>query len=450
MTENDQVLARGPISGFPEYLPDWQAVFNDVVNVIRKNYAKAGSVEITTPLVERLDVLTAKGGGGIRKEIYGLKRMSGSDDGSTSVLGLKYDLTVPLARYVAQHESDLVFPFRRHQIDRVHRGERPQSGRYREFCQADFDIIGRDSLAITADAEPLAVINDIFSELEIGPFVIRINNRKIFDGYFQHIGLDPKVRRQALTIIDKSENGRETAIERLREETKISGAVAEEIVRFTDLAINVEDPLEALSSLRLNDSLSEGIDEIVHVAQAAIAFGVPMERLKIDLSVARGLDYYTGSVYETALLDHLSLGSICSGGRYDDLTSQFSNGNFPGVGISIGVSRLVARLVKVGVFSTQRAFDQHLLIARLDSSLVDHYLGLAGRLRRAGVPTEVYFEDHGLGRQLKYAARKGFGFAVIVGADEVSRSVVQLRDLNRGDQCEMSEAQLISTLISDH
>ena len=436
----------GKISGFPELLPNEQAIFDEVVATIRKHYTRAGAVSIVTPLVERKDVLSAKAGGEINKEIYGLTRLSDSDAGSAEELGLKFDLTVPLARYVARHQNNLPFPFRRQQIDRVHRGERPQHGRYREFVQADLDIVGRNTLSITTDAEPPAVINDIFSEMKIGDFAIRINNRKILHGYFEKVGVDPLLQGAALATIDKAEGPEDKIASSLQHAIKCDAATAEEIIRFIKLKVDITNPKAALDAYRVNDNLKHGIDELVQVAEAALALGVPAERLVIDLSVARGLDYYTGTVYETRLADHPDLGSICSGGRYDDLASRFTSGRFPGVGISIGVSRLVPRLIKAGVLSTKAAFSTHVLVARLDEEHTTRRLALVQLLRRAGVPVEPYFEEHSLGDQLRYAVAKGYGYVVIMGAEEIARNVVKLRDLNASLQDEVRVEDLLNVL----
>lgn len=441
-------ISVAPISGFPDYLPEYQAVFDGVVSVIAKHYTRAGAMAIDTPLVERKDVLTAKGGGAINKEIYGLTRLSESDDGSASELGIRFDLTVPLARYVSQHQSNLAFPFRRQQIARVYRGERAGSGRFREFYQADIDIIGRGGLSITTDAEPPAIINDIFTELEIGPFVIRINNRKILAGYFESLGFDTIRQKQALAVIDKADNGKADAIEKLCDVVGCSIETAEGIWDFIHLAIDVENPLATLADYRLNGQIEKGIDELCDVLKSALAFGVPKENLKADLSVARGLDYYTGTVYETILLDHPSLGSICSGGRYDDLTSHFTENAFPGVGISIGVSRLVSRLVEAGVLTTKNAFNSHVLVTRQDRALALDYINIAKVLRRSGIPTEVFFDEKGLGQQLKYATRKGYRFAVIMGRDEAEKDAVQVKDLDQGTQVEVKVSELVKFFSS--
>lgn len=436
-------VSVAPISGFPDYLPEYQAVFESVVSIVRKHYDRAGAMSIDTPLVERKEVLTAKGGGAINKEIYGLTRLSKSEDGSANDLGIRFDLTVPLARYVSQHQNDLVFPFRRQHIARVYRGERAGSGRFREFYQADIDVIGRGGLSVTTDAEPPAIINDIFTELGIGPFVIRINNRKILTGYFENLGFDLARQRRALSVVDKADNGKAAATQKLCEVVGCSAKVAEGIWNFIHLSIDIEDPSVALKEYRLNSQIEAGIDELCQVVEAALAFGVPKGNLKADLSVARGLDYYTGTVYETILLDHPSLGSICSGGRYDDLASHFTDNMFPGVGISIGVSRLVSRLVDAEVLTTKNAFKSHVLITQQEPSMMLKYVEIAKNLRRSGVPTEIFFEEKGLGQQLKYATRKGFRFAVILGADEADRNVVQVKDLDQGTQVEVETIDLV-------
>ncbi len=441
-------VSVAPISGFPDYKPEYYAVFDNVVEIIAKHYSRAGAMTIDTPLVERKDVLTAKGGGAINKEIYGLTRLSSSDDGSANELGIRFDLTVPLARYVSQHQNDLTFPFRRQHIARVYRGERAGSGRFREFYQADIDIIGRGKLSVTTDAEPPAIINDIFTELGIGPFVIRINNRKILSGFFESLGFHESKQKLALSIIDKADCGKADALAKLCGEVGCTSEVAEGIWDFIHLAIDILDPAKSLDQYRLNNQIEEGIDELCNVIKATLAFGVPKENLKADLSVARGLDYYTGTVYETILLDHPSLGSICSGGRYDDLTSHFTESSFPGVGISIGVSRLVSRLIEADILSTEKVFKSHVLITQQNPSLMLEYIQIARNLRRSGVPTEVYFEEKGLGQQLKYATRKGYRYAIIMGTDEAERKIVQVKDLDQGTQVEMKIIDLVDFFSS--
>lgn len=435
------------ISGFPEHLPAAQAIEDRVVGTIRKHFSLFGAVSIKTPLVERIDVLEAKGGDAIRKEMYGLRRLGDSNDGSAANLGLKFDLTVPLARYVALRESNLVFPFRRQQVDRVHRGERPQSGRFREFVQADFDIIGRERLSVVTDAEPIALINQTFSELEVGAFIIRINNRKILTGYLQHMGLDEADQKAAIATIDKAEKGRDVAVRKLRENLGLSADAATQIVKFVTTPIDTADALKRLNDQKHNEVLSTGIDELVAVIDAAREFGVPVERIKIDLSVARGLDYYTGTVYETVLLDHLDLGSVCSGGRYDDLCAHFSKGNFPGVGISFGVSRLVTRLVEAGVFRADNVFKRHVFVVRDGEQINNRHLQIGAMLRQAGIPTEVYFEDHDPGRQVKNARRKGFGWAVTVGEQNKLGSLVRVHDLKNNVTHSIPEEQLAKFLF---
>lgn len=439
-------ITIAPISGFPERQPAAQAIFDRVIAVIEKHYNNAGAVNIETPLVERTAVLTAKAGGAVNKEIYGLRRLSDSDDGSTADLGLRFDLTVPLARYVAQHQGILTFPFRRRHVGNVYRGERSQAGRYREFTQADFDIIGRDTLSNTADAEPPSIIYGIFSELSVGPFVIRINNRKILQGYFAEKGFDELMQKKALAVIDKADAGRDATVAELCKVLGSSASDAEAIIDFIGLTIDVANPAAALAPYKLNPQMEEGINELCHVLTAVLAFGVPKESLKADLEVARGLDYYTGTVYETVLLDHESLGSVCSGGRYDELTERFAEGSYPGVGISIGVTRLVTRLIEADILSTENAFARHVLVTQQDEALLLNYLALAAKMRKQGIPTEVFFDTKGLGQQLRYASKKGFGFAIIVGADEKARGVLQVKHLLTGDQRKVLEVELINYL----
>lgn len=446
--QKSPIIEVGPISGFPEHSPEVQAIFDGVLEKIEAGYRRTGATRIETPHVERLNVLTAKAGGEVTKEIYALKRARESEGGrATDPLALKFDLTVPLARYVAQHQSLLPFPFRRYQIDKVHRGERPQAGRYREFIQADFDIVGRGSLDVIADAEPPAVINDIFDSMGIGEFVIRLSNRNMLSGLFQNLRLDAAQGKRIMTLIDKRGLGTERLIEELILDVGCSSKDAEQIVDFANLHVDIDAPEDSLGGYCHNEMLEKGASDLATVVQGALHLGVPRERLSIDLSVARGLDYYTGTIYETTLLEHPNLGSICSGGRYDDLASSFSHESFPGVGISIGVSRIVPRLIKSGILSGVRQFEDHVLVTKLTPELMPDYLKMTSKLRRSGVPTEMYFEDKGLGQQIKYAARKGFGYAVIFGPDEKAKDKIILRDLNEGDQFEMTIEQLIAALM---
>ena len=433
-----------PIRGFPEYSVSQQNAFNNMVEVIAKHYKNSGAHNIRTPLVERTEILSAKGGGAINKEIYGLTRLSESEDGSAASLGLRFDLTVPLARYVAQRESSLEFPFRRYQIEHVYRGDRPGKGRYREFVQADFDIIGRENLSILADAEPPIIINAIFSELNIGLYVIRINNRKILAGFFDHLQLDAKQQSEVLKIIDKQEGKEIQTINKLIKKVPCEHKVAQKIVEFLKLDVPIDNPSSVLENHKLNDVMAKGIDELCLVVAAILASGVPSSKLAIDLSVARGLDYYTGTIYETILLDFPDQGSPCSGGRYDDLTSSYSRSKFPGVGISIGVSRLFDVLEPAEDIS----YPDNVLVANLDPDLTNEYLRITGELRLANIATEFYSEQKTLGSQLKYALSKGYGYVVIVGPEEFSKKQVLIKELNTGHQCEVSEMDLISYMKS--
>lgn len=447
MNVENRMDMLAPISGFPDFPPERQAAFDYVYDTVVKHYAKAGAVRIDTSAVQRVSALTAKGGGAVNNEIYKLGRLSDAEDGSAASQALRFDLTVPLALYIVRNEGQLPFPCRCMQAGRVYRGERAGSGRFREFYQVDLDFVGRDTLGLLADAELPAIINDIFEELKIGPFVIRINNRKILSGFFAHLGFDADQQKAALSVIDKADNGKAAAIASICEKLECDDSTASAIWDFINMAVDVHNPMASLGDYAHNEELEEGIAELCSVLEMALAFGVPAERLKADLSVARGLDYYTGTVYETNLVDRPNIGSICSGGRYDDLASHFTDKKFPGVGMSIGVSRLVQALVEAGILSTENAFKSHVLITQLDPELTKEYAKLATTLRREGIQTELYLESKGLGQQLKYATRKGYRYAIIMGGDEMREGKVQLKDLDMGNQVEIELSQLADRLI---
>jgi histidyl-tRNA synthetase len=435
-----------PISGFPEFLPAEQIVFAQVMDIIREGFERYGFSPIETPAIERKEVLISKGGN--EKEIYTLSRLTAEKGEDTNTdLALHFDLTVPLARYVAQHKNQLTFPFRRYQMQKVWRGERAQAGRSREFYQCDIDVIGRGALSLLTDAEMPSIIYQIFREMEIGPFVIRINNRKILQGYFQSLDIPMTQMTEVMRVIDKLEKiGTDKVIAELKE-MGLSQATTEKMMDFLGLLgqeVNTDDMLAQLTSMsEINPQFSEGVKELRLVVDGIRAFGLPEAFFQIDLTIARGLDYYTGTVYETRLADHPNLGSICSGGRYDDLTSLFTEEKLPGVGISIGVTRLVQQLMADGLLNIGAATVAPVLVTAMDEQRTDDYLRLGTTLRNAGIPTEVYLEKARLGNQLKYANKKGFKLAIIAGEDELLKNTVQIKDLEAGEQIECAIADLV-------
>ncbi|WP_019011714.1 histidine--tRNA ligase [Deinococcus aquatilis] len=427
------------LSGFPEYLPAQQLAFNRVLSLIRSTYEAHGFTPIETPSVEHRDVLTAKGADDA--EIYALTRLNAGPDERDTDLALHFDLSVPLARYVAQHESQLVFPFQRSQIQKVWRGERPQAGRYREFYQADIDVIGRGSLSLLYDAVLPAVVSDALTRLNIGPFCIRLNNRQVLQGYFESLGLAPVAVPQALRILDRLEK---VGIDRVRQDFTTLGVSPDTLTPFLDLVTSnlaSDALLSELAGQARNALFDRGVTELHVVLSGLRDLGVPEANFQVDLSIARGLGYYTGTVYETKLLNFPGLGSICSGGRYENLVGHFHTGTFPGVGLSIGVSRFVPALLEAGVLSARTSTTAQVLVTLLQPEHQGESLRLGAELRSQGVSTEVYLEPHRLGQQLRYADRKGFRLAVMVGDTELQAGQVRVKDLQTGEESLLSRAQ---------
>ena len=414
-----------------EYLPQEQLQFNRLIEIIRRNFELFGFLPIETPSAERMEVLTSKGG--VEKEIYALTRLAEAGDDEAATKGaLRFDLTVPLARYVAMRERELAFPFRRYQIQRVWRGETPQArkGRFREFYQCDIDIINRDKLSYLAEAEIPSVIYSVFREMAIGAFRIRINNRKVLKGLLQEFGVPDEKSAAVLRALDKVE--KEDAA-KIREDLEREGMSREGAGRLFGLISTRKDTNETFAALGelgfRSETYARGVEELKSIVTAIRQFGVPDAAFGIDLSVVRGLDYYTGTIYETTLADHPEVGSICSGGRYDDLASFFTDTRLPGVGISIGLTRLFSRLKDAGLLKPLSRTPAEVLVTTMDPRYFDQYLAVARRLRDAGVNTEVYLESAKLGNQLAYADRKGFRVALIAGEDEFAKNVVQIKNL---------------------
>jgi histidyl-tRNA synthetase len=434
--------------GVLELLPAEQAAFRRMADVIRTTYERFGFVEIETPVFERSEVLLTKTGGETERQIYFVQSTGAVDRDGLPDLALRFDLTVPLARYVAEHENDLAFPFKRYQIQRVYRGERPQRGRFREFYQCDIDVIDRGTLSLRHDAEVPAVIHDVFDRIGVGSFTIRINNRTLMSGLLDQLGI--------------SEAGLQAAV--LREVDKLDkrspGDVASSIVGLGVSAGSADGLLELVSqhargssgaiavldALELSDERArKGAEDLRVVFETLGELGVPEDRYMLDLGIARGLEYYTGTVYETTLDDHPEIGSVCSGGRYEDLASLYTNTRLPGVGISIGLTRLFWQLREAGLVDTgSTSVDAYVTI--MDDAGVAAALRLATELRAAGVNTDVAPEPAKLGKQLKHADRIGARFALIVGEDERSRGTVTVKDLAAGDQFETSASETAGEL----
>lgn len=439
-----------------ELLPRDQIAFQRMLDTIRRNFERFGFLPVETPVMELTEVLLTKSGGETEREVYFVEstgsraKNNKADERATPELALRFDLTVPLARYVAEHEHDLAFPFRRYQMQRVYRGERQQAGRYREFYQCDIDVVGKDSLSVRYDAELPATIYAVFSELDIGAFTIQLNNRKLLRGFFQAQGVeDSELQARVLREVDKlDKRGADYVRETLTgpdfglSETAVATILAFVGVRSTSHA----DALAQLDALgEGNEGLREGAAELREVLGLIRALGVPEQNYALNFSIARGLDYYTGTVYETTLNDYPGLGSICSGGRYENLASNYTRSRLPGVGISIGLTRLFYQLRKAGIVSTAESSVQ-VLITQMEDAHLPQCLALANELRHGGLNTEVVMEASKLKQQFKYADRAGIRFVVVLGENEIAKGTATVKDLRREDQFEVPRAELARTL----
>jgi histidyl-tRNA synthetase len=417
-----RVKPRRP-SGFGEYLPAEQIEFNRLLDIIRSTYEKYGFAPIDTPDIELSEVLLAKGGGETEQEVYRFTR-----EGSDKDLTLRYDLTVPLARYVAEHESNLVFPFRRYHIGKVHRAERAQAGRFREFYQCDIDTIGSNSPLV--DAEFPAIINEIFEQFQFGEFVIRLNNRQILNGFFEALGMK-SLSGSVMRAIDKMEKISPDAFVKLLKDTGLSAKHIEGVQALTAIQGTNDEVLAALESLEIeNDLFTTGLDSLKQVVAALRMMNVPEHRFQIDPKIARGLDYYTGTVYETNLLNYPGLGSVCSGGRYDDLAGYYTKTPLSGVGISIGLSRLFYALQKEGVIIADQQSPAHTIVIPVAEEQHDYAIRVAASLRARSIPVVLHTESEVMAKKLRFANRMGFSHAVIVGPQEEADQTVQLKQLH--------------------
>jgi len=433
-----------------ELLPRDQIAFQRMLDVIRRNFERFGFLPVETPVFELSDVLLTKTGGETERQVYFVQSTGALEQGGTPELALRFDLTVPLARYVAEHEHDLAFPFRRYQMQRVYRGERAQRGRFREFYQCDIDVIGKDSLSVRYDAEMPAVISAVFTELAFGAFTIQLNNRKLMRGFFENLGVaDGEKQMLVLREVDKlDKRGADYVRETLTGEafglsTEVTGKILDFVqTRSTSHA----DAIEQLDKLgQGSEGFNQGVAELREVIELLKAYGVPEKNYAVNFSIARGLDYYTGTVYETTLDEYPQIGSVCSGGRYENLAGHYSKSHLPGVGISIGATRLFWQLRDAGIISTAES-SVEALVGLMDDAYLPQALELAQILRGAGINTEVQLETKKLAKQFQYADRAGVRFMVLYGENEISRGVVTVKDLRRQEQFELPRAELAAAL----
>ncbi len=454
MPKSDKINYSNP-SGFPEFLPGEKRLESYLMDTIRKVYESYGFTPIETPAVERLEVLQAKGNQG-DNIVYGIspilppnkqaeKEESGktkSDDNNSEARALKFDQTVPLAAYIARNLNNLTFPFARYQMDVVFRGERAKDGRFRQFRQCDIDVIARRELSLLYDAQMPAIISEIFEAVNIGDFLIRINNRKVLTGFFQSVGVTAEKIKTCVGIIDNLEKIGESKVKKELEKQGISAEKTDKIIEFVNISGSVDEVLSKLKHLTENMPEAEqfklGLNELETVISGVRDLGVADNRYCIDLSIARGLDYYTGTVYETTLLGHEALGSICSGGRYEELVGTFLGEKMPGVGISIGLTRLMSRLLKADILKSLPATPAQVMVVNLQAELMPLYLKVSQQLRQTGINVITSFDKRGLGKQFQAADKQGIQFCVIIGADEAEAQKSNLKDLKSGEQIEVT------------
>lgn len=425
------------LPGFIELLPEEQVLFNHLKDTIEETYKKAGFYPLDTPVLEKKEVLLAKGGGETEKQVYELTK------GKTD-MAMRFDLTVPLARYVAQHYNDLSFPFRRYHIAKVYRGERNQRGRYREFYQCDIDIVGDEHLGLSNDAEVLFMIYQVFTALGLKDITIHVNHRKVLSGFFKALGMEDLT--EVLRILDKYDKiGWEAVKDQLRDLGSTEDQ-EEKIYDFINLSGTNAEKLEALETLvDMNEDLRKGLDELREILDLAQAFGVDGDYLHLDLKIARGLDYYTGVVFETTLNGHEQIGSVCSGGRYDHLAKHYSKKDLPGVGMSIGLSRLFYQLQEENLIRLEKKGPCQALILPMEG-FIKEAISLSRDLREAGISAFVYGEQAKMKKMFKYADGIHVPYVLILGEEEVKNGSVSLRNMTTGAQDQVPVDQVADAI----
>ena len=412
------------LQGFMELMPNEQILFNKIKGTIEEVYQKYGFLPLDTPIVELSEVLLAKAGGETEKQIYRFNK--GDND-----LSLRFDLTVPLAKYVAKRYNELVFPFKRYQIGKVFRGERPQKGRFREFYQCDIDVIGDESLSINVDAELPTIIYEIFTKLNFGKFVIRINNRKVLNGLFEYLEITDKA--ECLRIIDKIDKIGKEEVTRELIDLGVKEDNVSYLIDFMQFNGTNEKKINNLKSLNIDNEVYKlGVLELEQVVNY-LNETIPNDAFKIDLTIARGLDYYTGTVYETSLVDYPKIGSVCSGGRYDNLAEYYTDKKLPGVGISIGLTRLFDQLLDAGIIKTDNISVSDVLVIPMSNDL-KYTLKVTKELRNNNIKTSICYLEKGMKQKFKYANRINVPFVLVLGEDEENNNLVTLKNMQEGTQ----------------
>ena len=427
-----EIIRPRTLSGFMELLPGKQIQFERMVEILRNTYASYGFAPLDTPAIEDAQILLAKGGGETEKQIYRFQK--GDSD-----LALRFDLTVPLAKYVALHCNDLAFPFRRFQISKVYRGERAQRGRFREFYQADIDIIGDGKLDILNEAEIPAIIYKVFRGFGLSRFQIRVNNRKILNGFYAMLGLSDKAGDIMRTVDKLDKIGADKVNALLLSECGLEENQADEILKFIAITGSNAEVISALETYTgRNEVFDLGLSELKAVCDNLAAFGVPEANFAVDLTIARGLDYYTGTVYETTLLDHPEIGSVCSGGRYDNLAGYYIEKQLPGVGISIGLTRLFYVLDEQGLLNPELPNAPADVLVLPMTENVGHAIALAEELRLGGLRVQLYGEAKKFKQKMAYANKLAVPFAVLLGEDEIAEGMCSVKDMRTGEQVKLA------------
>ena len=423
------------LPGFMELYPNEQLVFNNIKKIIEETYQNYGFYPLDTPVIESSDVLLAKAGGETEKQIYRFTK--GDND-----LSLRFDLTVPLAKYVAKRYNELTFPFKRFQIGKVYRGERPQKGRFREFYQCDIDVIGDESLSLMFDAEMPSIIYDIFKKLNIGDFIIRINNRKVLGGFFEYLELTDKIT-DILRIIDKLEKIGTDKVISLLEELSISKDKIDKIINFINVKGTNKEKINSLKDMNIdNDTFITGLNELETVINTMKLMEINEDNFEIDLTIARGLDYYTGTVYETILKDYPGIGSVCSGGRYDDLAGFYTDKKLPGVGISIGLTRLFDQLLDNNIININEASIIDMLIVPFCEDY-EYIFKVYNTLKKNNIKVDICYIDKGFKQKMKYANKINAKYVILIGEDEIKENVISLKNMVTGEQEKLTLEDLL-------